>query len=83
MALIRRLDHVIVAVGDRTQWIPVIDEVLALTPGRMLEGSGEGAAAFFNAEFAIGDGFLGVVEPSGEASQLHGSSADRATASTG
>jgi catechol 2,3-dioxygenase-like lactoylglutathione lyase family enzyme len=71
VARIERLDHVIVAVGDRAQWIPVIYEVLGLTPGRKLEGSGHGAAAFSNAEFAIGDGFLGVVEPSGEASQLH------------
>jgi hypothetical protein len=68
--LIRRLDHVIVAVSDRQGWIPAIERVLGLAPGRMLEASGEGAGAFSNAEFAIGDGFLGVVEPSGPASQL-------------
>ncbi|HEY3941360.1 MAG TPA: VOC family protein [Acidimicrobiales bacterium] len=71
MSIIHRLDHVIVAVADRSQWLPVIERVLGLTPGRMLEGSGAGAAAFSNAEFAIGDGFLGVVEPAGPASQLH------------
>jgi hypothetical protein len=71
MALIKRLDHIIVAVRDRQQWIPTIQRVLALEPGRMLEGAGEGASGFGNAEFAIGDGFLGVVEPAGEASQLH------------
>jgi hypothetical protein len=70
MALIRRLDHVIVAVNDRQTWIPVINRVLGLTEGRMLEGAGDGASSFSNAEFAIGDGFLGVVEPSGETSQL-------------
>jgi hypothetical protein len=71
MGIIKRLDHIIVAVHDRQAWIPVIGRVLGLTPGRMLEGAGEQAGAFNNAEFAIGDGFLGVVEPSGEASQLH------------
>jgi hypothetical protein len=71
MALIKRLDHIIVAVRDRQRWIPTIQRVLALEPGRMLEGAGEGASGFGNAEFAIGDGFLGVVEPAGEASQLH------------
>jgi hypothetical protein len=71
MALIKRLDHIIVAVRDRQTWIPVIERVLDLEPGRMLEGAGEGAGSFGNAEFAIGDGFLGVVEPAGESSQLH------------
>jgi catechol 2,3-dioxygenase-like lactoylglutathione lyase family enzyme len=69
--VVKRLDHQIVAVRDRREWIPRIQRVLALEPGRMLEGSGEAASAFSNAEFAIGDGFLGVVEPSGEASQLN------------
>src|ERR1700749_822123 len=71
MALIKRLDHVIVAVRDRTEWIPVIQRVLALQPGRMLEGAGQGSGGFSNAEVAIGDGFLGVVEPAGTDSQLH------------
>jgi catechol 2,3-dioxygenase-like lactoylglutathione lyase family enzyme len=69
--VIRRLDHVIVAVGDRQEWIPRIRRVLALEPGRMLEGSGAGFTSFSNAEFAIGDGFLGVVEPADEGAQLH------------
>jgi Glyoxalase/Bleomycin resistance protein/Dioxygenase superfamily len=71
MALIKRLDHVIVAVRDRDDWIPVIQRVLALEPGRMLEGAGQGSSGFSNAEFAIGDGFLGVVTPAGEKSQLN------------
>jgi len=54
MALIRRLDHIIVAVADRQQWIPLIERTLQLSPGRMLEGSGNGAGAFGNAELAIG-----------------------------
>jgi Glyoxalase/Bleomycin resistance protein/Dioxygenase superfamily len=69
--VIRRLDHVIVAVRDRQPWIGAIGRVLGLRPGRMLEAAGEGAGGFSNAEFAIGDGFLGVVEPAGSASQLH------------
>jgi hypothetical protein len=71
MSRLKRLDHVIVAVRDRQPWIPLIEQVLALKPGRMLEGAGEGSGGFSNAEFAIGDGFLGVVEPAGESSQLH------------
>ena len=71
MAVIRRLDHIIVAVHDRREWIPRVERVLALRPGRMLEGAGEGEGAFSNAEFAIGDGFLGVVEPPSPESQLH------------
>src|ERR1700733_6474152 len=71
MAVIKRLDHVIVAVGDRSEWIPTIQRALALQPGRMLEGAGQGSGGFSNAEFAIGDGFLGVVEPAGTDSQLH------------
>ena len=71
MSRLKRLDHVIVAVRDRQPWIPLIERVLALEPGRMLEGAGAGAGGFSNAEFAIGDGFIGVVEPAGETSQLH------------
>jgi 4-hydroxyphenylpyruvate dioxygenase-like putative hemolysin len=70
VAVIRRLDHVIVAVEDRSDWIPVIQRVLALEPGRMLEGAGQGSSGFSNAEFAIGDGFLGMVTPAGDTSQL-------------
>jgi Glyoxalase/Bleomycin resistance protein/Dioxygenase superfamily len=69
--LIRCLDHIIVAVRDRRGWIPDIQRVLALEPGRMLEGAGEGYNSFSNAEFAIGDGFLGVVEPAHDTAQLH------------
>ena len=71
MSRLKRLDHVIVAVHDRQPWLPLIGQVLALEPGRMLEGAGAGAGGFSNAEFAIGDGFIGVVEPAGETSQLH------------
>lgn len=70
MALINRLDHVIVAVDHRDDWIPVIQRVLALEPGRMLDGAGQGSSGFSNAEFAIGDGFIGVVTPAGDRSQL-------------
>ncbi|MGX7678136.1 VOC family protein [Jatrophihabitans sp. DSM 45814] len=70
MALVKRLDHVIVAVRDRTEWISLIQRILALEPGRMLEGAGQGASSFSNAEFAIGDGFLGVVTPAGDQSQI-------------
>jgi hypothetical protein len=71
VTVIRRLDHIIVAVHDRREWIPRIETVLGLRPGRMLEDAGEGDGAFNNAEFAIGDGFLGIVEPPGPQSQLH------------
>jgi catechol 2,3-dioxygenase-like lactoylglutathione lyase family enzyme len=70
-AVIRRLDHVIVAVRDRGDWIPRVRRVLGLEPGRMLEGAGAGYDSFSNAEFAIGDGFLGVVEPADDGAQLH------------
>lgn len=68
MALIRRLDHVILCGGDRREWVPLIDRVLDLRPRRSREGDEWG---FSNAEFDIGDGFLGLVEPAGESSQLH------------
>ena len=68
MVLIQRLDHMIVCVRDRREWVPVMEEVLALKPIRSREGDEWG---FSNAEFDIGDGFLGVVEPAGESSQLH------------
>ena len=68
MVLIKRLDHMIVCVRDRREWVPVIEEVLALKPARSREGDEWG---FSNAEFDIGDGFLGVVEPAGESSQLN------------
>jgi hypothetical protein len=68
MTLIRRLDHVILCGRDRKEWVPVIEQVLGLHPRRSREGDEWG---FSNAEFDIGDGFLGLVEPAGEDSQLH------------
>jgi catechol 2,3-dioxygenase-like lactoylglutathione lyase family enzyme len=46
----------------------VLERVLALQPARGLEGDDWG---FSNAEFDFGDGFIGLVEPAGEDSQLH------------
>ena len=63
----RRIDHPIVCVRHRSDWIPVIERVLGLSPRVQREGDEWG---FSNAEFDIGDGFLGVVEPDGETSQL-------------
>jgi catechol 2,3-dioxygenase-like lactoylglutathione lyase family enzyme len=68
MATARRIDHPIVCVRDRKRWVPVIESVLGLSPGRAREGDEWG---FSNAEIEIGDGFLGVVEPAGKDSQLH------------
>jgi hypothetical protein len=68
MALIRRLDHIIVCGRDRKEWVPLIEQVLGLRVGRSREGDEWG---FSNAEFDIGDGFFGLVEPAGEGSQLH------------
>lgn len=68
MALVRRLDHVILCGRDRTEWVPRIERVLGLRPRRSREGDAWG---FSNAEFDIGDGFLGLVEPAGGDSQLH------------
>ena len=68
MALIRSLDHVILCGRDRAEWVPRIERVLGLRPRRSREADAWG---FSNAEFDIGDGFLGLVEPAGEDSQLH------------
>ncbi len=68
MPLVRRLDHVILCGRDRREWVPLIDHVLDLRPRRSREGDEWG---FSNAEFDIGDGFLGLVEPAGGSSQLH------------
>jgi hypothetical protein len=68
LALVRRLDHVILCGRDLREWIPLIERVLALQPARGLEGDDWG---FSNAEFDVGDGFIGLVEPSGAESQLH------------
>jgi hypothetical protein len=67
MALVRRLDHIILCGRDRREWVPLIDQVLDLRPRRSREGDEWG---FSNAEFDIGDGFLGLVEPAGPDSQL-------------
>jgi hypothetical protein len=67
MALIKRLDHMILCGRDRKEWVPLIERVLGLEVGRSREGDEWG---FSNAEFNIGDGFLGLVEPTGESSPL-------------
>jgi catechol 2,3-dioxygenase-like lactoylglutathione lyase family enzyme len=67
MALIKRLDHMILCARDRKEWVPLIESVLGLRVGRSREGDEWG---FSNAEFNIGDGFLGLVEPTGEDSPL-------------
>jgi len=68
LALVRRLDHVILCGRDLREWVPLIERVLALKPARGLEGDDWG---FSNAEFDVGDGFIGLVEPAGADSQLH------------
>jgi hypothetical protein len=65
--MIKRLDHMILCGSDRQQWVPRIERVLGLKVGRSREGDQWG---FSNAEFNIGDGFLGLVEPSGGDSPL-------------
>jgi hypothetical protein len=71
MPIIKRLDHVILAARDRRDWVTVFDRVLGLTPERMIEDHLSGWEAFNNATFLVGDGFIGIVEPSGEESVLH------------
>jgi hypothetical protein len=66
--LIRRVDHPIVCVRNRSEWQPLLDRVLDLRPSREREGDAWG---FSNLEVNVGDGFLGVVEPAGAESQLH------------
>jgi catechol 2,3-dioxygenase-like lactoylglutathione lyase family enzyme len=68
LALVRRLDHVILCGRDLREWVPLVERVLALQPARGLEGDDWG---FSNAEFDVGDGFIGLVEPAGQDSQLH------------
>jgi len=65
--IIRRLDHPIICIRSRERWGPEFARVLDLRPERIREGDEWG---FSNLELAIGDGFLGVVEPAGEGSQL-------------
>jgi methylmalonyl-CoA/ethylmalonyl-CoA epimerase len=67
LALIKRLDHMILCGRDRQEWVPLIERVLGLEVGRSREGDEWG---FSNAEFNIGDGFLGLVEPTGQDSPL-------------
>src|SRR5262245_9364036 len=68
LALIKRLDHMILCGRDRTEWVLLVERVLGLQVGGSREGDEWG---FSNAEFNIGDGFLGLVEPTGEDSPLH------------
>jgi len=73
--MIRRLDHIIIAVRDRHEWASRIEQVLGLVRGRNRDADEWG---FANWEFDIGDGFLGVVCPDGSDSAL-----DRFLARTG
>jgi len=68
VTIIKRLDHPIICVRDLRDWVPLLERVLQLRPDRSRVGDEWG---FSNAELAIGDGFLGVVEPAGEGSQLN------------
>ena len=69
--LISRLDHIILATPDRGPWISAFDRILDLRPESMLERHGRGVQAFNNVTFLLGDGFIGIVEPSGAESSLH------------
>jgi catechol 2,3-dioxygenase-like lactoylglutathione lyase family enzyme len=66
--LIRCLDHMIVCVRNRQDWVPIVNTVLGLQPRQFTEGDEWG---FSNVIYDIGDGYLGIVEPSGEQSSLH------------
>jgi len=65
--LIRRIDHPIVCVRDRRGWVDTFKRVLDLEPLAAREGDEWG---FSNAEIAVGDGLVGIVEPAGEGSHL-------------
>jgi hypothetical protein len=67
--LIRRIDHPIICVRERKPWVEAFRRVLDLEPLHAREGDEWG---FSNAEIAVGDGFVGVVEPAGEGSLLDG-----------
>jgi hypothetical protein len=71
MPLIDRLDHIILAAPARDPWISDFQRILALPPESMQEGHGTAAQAFNNVTFLLGNGFIGIVEPSGEESSLH------------
>jgi len=58
----------ILCARDRKDWVPLVERVLGLQVGRSREGDEWG---FSDAEFNIGDGFLGLVEPTGDDSPLH------------
>lgn len=66
--LIKRIDHPIICVRDREPWVAAMKRVLDLQPLHAREGDEWG---FSNAEIAVGDGLIGIVEPAGENSQLH------------
>ncbi len=65
--LIKRIDHPIICVRDRKPWVAAMTRVLDLEP---LHGRDGDEWGFSNAEVAVGDGLIGIVEPAGEASQL-------------
>lgn len=65
--LIKRIDHPIICVRNRHPWVAAMKRVLDLEPLHSREGDEWG---FSNAEIAVGDGLIGIVEPAGEASQL-------------
>jgi len=66
--LIKRIDHPIICVRDRKPMVAAFKRVLELEPLHARDGDEWG---FSNAEIAVGDGLIGVVEPAGEDSQLH------------
>lgn len=65
--LIKRIDHPIICVQDRKPWVAAMKRVLDLEPLHARDGDEWG---FSNAEVAVGDGLIGIVEPAGEGSQL-------------
>jgi methylmalonyl-CoA/ethylmalonyl-CoA epimerase len=65
--LIKRIDHPIICVRERGPMVAAFKRVLELEPLHAREGDEWG---FSNAEIAVGDGLVGVVEPAGADSQL-------------
>jgi len=65
--LIKRIDHPIICVRERGPMVAAFKRVLQLEPLHARDGDEWG---FSNAEIAVGDGLIGVVEPAGAESQL-------------
>jgi len=66
--LIKRIDHPIICVRERGPMVAAFKRVLELEP---LHGRDGDEWGFSNAEIAVGDGLVGVVEPAGADSQLN------------